>query len=214
MPEGFEDWSGRTFKQVNLTNTRWKETDLVGARFSGRIDGLVINDVEVAPLIAAEMDRRHPERTKLRPMDHAAARGAWGVIEALWTASKERAASVDEMLLRTRPEDDEYSWRESFRHLIFVTDAWISKNALGVEDWHPFGMPPSFWPAPDGVDTAATPAWSQVVDAREGRMALVRKHLDTIDLSCLRVVLEEEWAHNSFANRDLDVLISRRDSHS
>ena len=205
MP-GFEDWSGRTFKQINLNNTVWKEADLVNARFSGRIDGLVINDIEVAPLIGAEMDRRFPERRKLRPQSHDDAADAWAVIESLWSASKERAGSADEAVLQTRPEEDEFSWCESFRHLIFVTDAWVSKNALGVEDWHPWGMPPSFWPPPDGVDVSATPSWSDVVDAREGRMALVRKHLETIDLNCLRVVLGEEWAHNWYANRDLDRL--------
>jgi hypothetical protein len=207
VAEGFEDWSGRTFRQVNLNNTVWKEADLVGARFSGRIDGLIINDVEIAPLIAAEMDRRHPERLKLRPKDHAGAAEAWDVIESLWAASKARAASVDEAVLHTRPEDDEFSWSESFRHLVFVADAWISKNALGIEDWHPIGVPPSFWPAPEGIDVDAAPTWAEVVDAREGRMAFVRSHLGTVDLGCLRVVLDEEWAHNSFANRDLDQLL-------
>ena len=203
---GFEDWSGRTFKQINLHDTVWKEADLVNARFSGRIDGLVINDVEVAPLIAAEMDRRYPERTRLRPEDHAQAHDAWSVIEELWRASKARAATVDETLLHTRPEPDEYSWSESFRHLLFVTDVWISKNALGVEDWHPLGVPPSFMPWPPGTDPAASPTWAEVVDGREQRMAFVRSLLDTIDLQCLRVVLGEEWAHNRFANRDLDQL--------
>lgn len=205
MP-GFEDWSGRTFKLVNLNDTVWKEADLVNARFSGRIDGLVINDVEVAPLIAAELDRRHPERLRIRPKDHSQARDAWSVIEDLWAASKARAASVDDALLHTRPEEDEYSWSESFRHLIFVTDAWISKGALGVEDWHPLGVPPSFMPWPTGTSPDASPTWVEVVEARESRMALVRSHLDTVDLTCLRVVLDEEWAHNRYANRDLDQL--------
>jgi hypothetical protein len=204
----FEDWSGRTFKLVNLSNSVWKEADLVGARFSGRIDGLVINGVEVAPLIAAEMDRRHPERLALRPTDVDGARDAWAVIEDLWAASKARAATVDESLLHTRPEDDEYSWSESFRHLLFVTDAWVSKTALGVDDWHPLGVPPSFAPWPPGSDPDATPTWAEVVEAREGRMALVRSHLDTIDLGILRVVLGEEWAHDFYANRDLDQLSS------
>ena len=207
VPE-FEDWSGRTFKLVNLTNTVWKEADLVNARFSGRIDGLIINGVEVAPLITAEMDRRHPERLKLRPTDAAGARDAWDVIEQLWAASKARAASVDEDLLHARPEDDEYSWCESFRHLIFVTDAWILRGALGVEDWHPLGVPPSFMPWPPGADPAARPTWEEVVTAREGRMARVRANLDDIPLHHLTVVLGEEWAHNSFANRDLDQLSS------
>ena len=208
MP-AFEDWSGRTFKLVNLSDTVWKEADLVNARFSGRIDGLVINDVEVAPLIAAELDRRHPERLRLRPQGHGEARDAWSVIEELWAASKARAASVDESLLHTRPEEDEWSWSESFRHLVFVTDAWISKAALGVEDWHPLGVPPSFAPWPAGADPEASPTWAEVVAAREDRMALVRAHLDSVDLGCLRVVLDEEWAHDSFANRDLDQLCSK-----
>lgn len=202
----FEDWSGRTFRQINLNNTVWKEADLVGARFSGRIDGLVINDVEVAPLIAAEMDRRYPDRKRLRPEDHAQAHDAWSVIEGLWAASKARAATVDEALLHTRPEPDEFSWSESFRHLLLVTDAWISKNALGIDDWHPLGVPPSFMPWPPGTDPASSPTWAEVVDAREQRMAFVRSQLDTVDLQCLRVVLGEEWEHDRYANRDLDRL--------
>ena len=65
MPEGFQDWSGRTFRNVDLSNTRWKETMLVNARFSGLIDGLVVNDMEVAPLIDAEMAGGSPSGAKL-----------------------------------------------------------------------------------------------------------------------------------------------------
>ena len=71
MPEGFQDWSGQTFRNVDLSDTSWKETVLVNARFSGLITGLVVNDIEVAPLIDTEMNRRFPERTKLRPADAA-----------------------------------------------------------------------------------------------------------------------------------------------
>jgi hypothetical protein len=206
---GFEDWSGRTFKLINLTDTVWKETDLVNARFSGRIDGLVINGVEVAPLIAAEMDRRFPERTKLRPKDDADRRVAWAVIEELWATSKARAASVDEALLHARLEDDEFSWAEGFRHLVLVTDAWVGNGVLQRDEWHPLGVPPSFAPWPPGSDPAATPTWAEVVEAREDRMSLVREHLETLPMHVLRVVLDEEWAHNWYANRDLDQLSER-----
>ena len=209
MP-GFEDWSGRTFKLINLADTVWKETDLVNARFSGRIDGLVINGVEVAPLIAAEMDRRFPERTRLRPTTHAEAPDAWAVIEDLWSASKQRAASVDEAILHTRPEEDEFSWSEGFRHLVFVTDAWVGNGALQRDVWHPLGVPPSFAPWPPGSDPAARPTWAEVVAAREDRMALVRDNLDALPLHVVRVVLDEEWAHDWYANRDLDRLQSER----
>jgi hypothetical protein len=207
MP-GFEDWSGRTFRNINLNNTVWNEADLVGARFSGRVDGLVINGVEVAPLIEAELDRRYPVRLQLRPSSNAEARGSWEVIESLWAASKARAASVDASLLDARLEADEYSWSDNFRHLVFVTDAWVSKNGLGVDDWHPLGVPPSFLPWPPGADPSATPTWPEVVEAREGRMALVRAHLDTLPMRIVRVVLGEEWAHDWYANRDLDQLSS------
>jgi len=206
VADGFEDWSGRTFKLLNLSNTVWKEADLVGARFSGRIDGLVINGIEVAPLIEAELDRRYPERLQLRPTSNAEAPAAWAVIESLWAGSKARAAEVDESLLHARLEEDEYSWSDNFRHLVFFTDAWVGNNALGIEDWHPLGVPPSFAPWPPGSDPSATPTWAEVVAARESRMALVRDNLDTLPMHVVRVVLDEEWAHNWYANRDLDQL--------
>ena len=209
MP-GFEDWSGRTFRLINLNDTVWKEADLVNARFSGRIDGLVINDVEVAPLIEAELDRRHPERTRLRPRTHADAHESWAVIEGLWSASKARAATVDESVLHTRPEEDEFSWSEGFRHLVFVTDAWVGNGALQRDAWHPLGVPPSFAPWPPGSDPSATPTWAEVIEAREDRMALVRDNIDALPMHVLLVVLGEEWAHDWYANRDLDRLQSDR----
>src|SRR5436305_8781742 len=35
----------------------------------GEIKNLVINGVDVAPLVGAELDRRHPERPRFRPTD-------------------------------------------------------------------------------------------------------------------------------------------------
>src|SRR5437016_10538635 len=115
---------GARFENVDLTGAVFREAMLVNARISGLIHGLVINDVEVAPLIRAEMDRRYPERTKLVPSDAEGAREAWSVIEDLWTATKERVSALPEAILRERV-DDEWSLLETLRHLIFVTDSWI-----------------------------------------------------------------------------------------
>ena len=52
------------------------------------------------------------------------------------------------------------------------------------------------------------PTWAEVVEAREDRMALVRDNIDTLPMHVVRVVLDEEWAHNWYANRDLDQLLS------
>ena len=87
------DLTDARFQNVNLTGARLREAQLVNARFSGLIHGLVINDIEVAPLIHAEMIRRYPERAKLLPGDAAGVREAWSVIENLWAATKARVAT-------------------------------------------------------------------------------------------------------------------------
>jgi hypothetical protein len=217
------DLSGARMRNVNLAGARVMEAMLAGARFSGDIRGLVINDVEVAPLIAAEMVRRHPERAKLVPNDADGVREAWEIIEGLWAATRARASALPEATLHERV-DDEWSFLETVRHLVFVTDAWISGTVLGrTEHFHPLGLPPSFITdvAPFGIDVAADPPFDAVVAARESRLDVVRELVRDIDdeglqrrcgehtvLGCLWVLFDEEWAHNRYANRDLDVLTS------
>ena len=218
------DLSGARMRNVNLSGARIIEAMLVNTRLSGLIIGFFVNDVEVGPLISAELDRRHPERMKLRPTDADGAREAWSVIEGLWAATKERAAALPEATLHERV-DGEWSFLETLRHLVFVTDGWISGTVLGrTGQFHPFAMPPSFITdvEPFGIDMAADPPFAEVVVAREERMAVVRDlvaGLDDADLGrqcgqhtllhCLRTVFDEEWAHDQFANRDLDVLVAR-----
>jgi hypothetical protein len=215
------DLSGARMRNVDLSGAKIVEAMLVGARLSGLIHGLVVNDVEVAPLIAAEMIRRHPERAKLTPNDAAGVREAWDVIEGQWAATRARAEALPEATLHDRV-DDEWSFVETLRHLVFVTDAWISGRVLGRSgQLHPFGMPPSFITdvAALGIDPSAAPSFAEVVAVREDRMAVVRELVEGIDddglrrqcgdqtvLACLWTVFDEEWAHNRYANRDLDTL--------
>jgi hypothetical protein len=218
------DLSGARGCNVNLSGVRMMEATLVDARFSGLIHGLVINDIEVAPLIRAEMDRRYPERTKLRPSDAGGVREAWSVIEDLWAATRERASALPEPLLHERVED-EWSFLETLRHLIMVTDGWISGTVLDrTGHFHPFGVLPSFItdPTPFGIDPTADPSFGEVVSVREDRMAIVRTLVTEMTdeglrkrcgehtvLSALSTVFDEEWHHNWFANRDLDSLTAR-----
>jgi hypothetical protein len=218
------DLSGARFWNVNLEGAKVMEAMLVNARFSGLIDGMVVNDVEIAPLITAELARRYPERAKLLPTDADAVREAWSVIEELWETTKRRARALPEATLHKRV-DGEWSFLETLRHLIFVTDGWISGSVLGRSGHHhPFGMPPSFITDPEsyGIDITAEPTFAEVVDAREDRMAVVRTLVAEITdddlqracgehtvLSCLWTVFDEEWHHNWFANRDLDALEAR-----
>jgi DinB superfamily/Pentapeptide repeats (8 copies) len=215
------DLSGARGRNVNLSGVRMMEAMLVNARFSGLISGLVINDVEVAPLITAEMDRRYPERIKLRPTDAEGAREAWSVIEGLWAATKERARGLPEPLLHERV-DDEWSFLETLRHLIFVTDGWISRTVLGrSRHFCSFGVLPTFITdaSPFGIDPTANPSVGEVVAVREDRMAVVRTLVTGMTdarlheqrgehtvLRCLLTLFDEEWHHNWYANRDLDTL--------
>jgi DinB superfamily/Pentapeptide repeats (8 copies) len=215
------DLSGARLRNVDLTGARVMEANLVNARFSGLIIGLVVNDVEVAPLITAEMDRRYPERRALRPADADGVRVAWSVIESLWTDTKERAAALDEVTLHERV-DGEWSFVETLRHLIFVTDAWISGIVLGrTGQFHEIGVAPAFIDDPGklGVDTEADPPFPEVVAVREARMGTVRDLIagitdealhrrcgDQTVSSCLCTLFDEEWHHNWYANRDLDKL--------
>jgi uncharacterized protein YjbI with pentapeptide repeats len=96
MAEEFSerDLVGARFRRVDLTGARFYEVDLSGVRMrgaylrdveiSGDLESMRVNGIDVAPLIEAELDQRHPERSKLRPTDAAGFREAWTVIKALW----------------------------------------------------------------------------------------------------------------------------------
>ena len=82
----------------------------------------------------------------------------------------------------------------------------------------------------DGLDlstfTTVTPSYAEVLEVRAGRVAVVRDFLATVTpdelaatrtnpwspeyrettLSCLHVILEEEWEHHRYAVRDLDAI--------
>ena len=100
-----------------------------GAEFSavdisGEIGGLVINGVDVGPLIQNELDRRYPDRVKMRPTDANGFRDGWNVVDQLWAATTERARGL-------RPEqlhesvDGEWSFIDTLRHLAFATESWL-----------------------------------------------------------------------------------------
>src|SRR5690242_19194239 len=145
---------GATFEQVDLTDARFAQVNLVNAslhgadasglevrevyfaqaRFrgvmfhdvhiDGEVSGLTINGVEVGPLVEAELDRRHPERMRLRPDDAAGFRDAWDLVEELWAGTVERARRLDPALLHERV-DDEWSFIDTLRHLGLATECWL-----------------------------------------------------------------------------------------
>jgi len=236
------DLDGSEFRSVNLANTIFRDANLwrvvmngvylVDVDIHGEIQNLRINGVDVGPLVDAELDRRYPERAKMRPVDPAGFREGWDVVERLWAGTVDRAR-------RFRPEqlhqsvDGEWSFIETLRHLAFATDSWVSRAMLGdPAPWDPLDLPWDEMPDTPGVprDRDARPSLDEVLELRRSRMATVREVIDGLTdeslnggtepvegvgwpeprsypvRECLLTVLNEEWEHRLYAERDLDAL--------
>ncbi len=239
------DLTGARFEQVRFGGATFHDVDLSGVRFraawvrdvviAGELESLRIHDIDVIPLVEAELDRRHPERTELRPTNADGFRRAWTIIEDLWTATVARAQGLDAALLHEQV-DGEWSFIETLRHLAFATDCWINRALLGdPAPWHPLDLPWDEAPAIAGVphDRDVRPSLDEALALRNDRMATVRRVVESLTdeqltgftepvlapgfpesesfpvNEVLRVVLNEEWWHRRFAERDLDVLTAR-----
>ena len=236
------DLSGADLRAVDLANARFRGVDLSGVvmrgvelvnvDIDGEIENVTINGVDIGPLVVAELDRRNPERVKMRPTDPAGFVEAWDIIERLWGETVERARALDPQLLH-ESVDGEWSFIETLRHLMFATDAWIRRAILGdPSPWDPLDLPWDEMPDTPGVprDRDARPSLDEVLELRRERMATVREVIDgltdeSLDRNtepvegpgwprpisypvrqCLLVILNEEWHHRLFAERDMDPL--------
>ena len=127
----FVDLTGATFREAKLDRVVMRGVEVLDLDIDGYIGKLVVNGVDVAPLVEAELDRRYPERPKMRPTDAAGYREAWEIIERLWAGTVERARGLDPELLH-ESVNGEFSFIETLRHLVFATDSWIrSPGAMG-----------------------------------------------------------------------------------
>ena len=241
-----EDLSGARFDQVDLSSARFRNVDLTGASIRGALlvnvdlDGLLenvtVNGVDVVPLVEAELDRRYPDRAKMRPADADGFREAWDILERLWQQTNEHARQFTPDQLHERV-DDEYSFIETLRHLVFATDAWIRRALLGdPSPWSPLDLPHDDMGDIPSVprDHDARPSLDEVLALRRDRMATMRQVVDELTEEQLagettpvtepgypeseafpvrRVVgciVNEEWHHHTYATRDLAVLEARR----
>jgi len=243
----FEDvyLTDASFHDVDLTNARFRLVDLTGVvirgaalvnvDISGEIENLRVNGVDVAPLVEAELDRRYPDRAKMRPADADGYREAWAILERLWQQTVGRARAMAPGLLHERVEE-EWSFIETLRHLVFATDAWVQRAILGnPSPWDPLDLPHDDMPGKPGVprDRGVRPSLDEVLALRADRMAIVRRVLaDLTDerlagrtepvlepgypesesfavRRCLQAILNEEWEHRLYAERDFDVIQSR-----
>lgn len=239
-----ENLRGRTFQNRTLRGSRFIGCDLGevivrGSEVAGmEIDspwlleggrGLLVNGVDVVPLVDAELNRRFSGRALRGAEDPGGLRAAWAALERTWAATLDRAIAMPPGTVDASV-DDEWSVAQTLRHLVMATDTWLGKAVLEREEpYHPAGLPN------DDNDTDAhdesafsltTPSFTEVLTARADRQRMVRgflagvspqelaaprknphtpEHQETV-LSCLRTILEEEWEHHRYAVRDLDTL--------
>jgi hypothetical protein len=235
---------GKTFKSRSLRGSRFVGCDLGdvvvrGSDVAGmEIDSpwllegdssLLVNGVNVVPVVDAELNRRFPGRELRTAEDPEGLRAAWAALERTWVATLDRATAMPAGTIDASV-DGEWSFAETLRHLVMATDTWLGKAILGQEQpYHPAGLPndDNDSDAYDGgVFSAPAPSFAEVVEARGDRQTMVREFLAAVTpgvlaqprknphapeyeetvLSCLRTILEEEWEHHRYAVRDLDVI--------
>ena len=236
-----QDLSGARFERVSLRDAQMRGVDLTGVQMrgvelvdveiSGELQNVIVNGVDIVPLVEGELNRRMPERAKMRPDDSDGFREAWAILERLWKDTVARAMTLPAGVLHLNV-DDEWSFIETLRHLNFASAAWVGRMVLGNSSpWHPLDLPWDEAPGWDGIpwDRDARPSLEEVLTVRRERQRMVRHLLESLTddqlaikvtrsepgwpamenfplKECLRIVLNEEWQHRLYAERDLDRL--------
>lgn len=228
------DLAGLEIRDCEVTGL--KIVDCYGGEVhvSGDFERLVVNDVDVTAYVEGELDRLHPARVLARDASSVEDyRAAWAAVEALWSATLDRARLLPAARLHERV-GGEWSFVETHRHLLFASDAWLG-NAVLEEDapYHPLGFPSGGMPPEEstalGLTLDAAPTLDEVLAPRLARTAVVRRVVDALTTAeldrvcgrkpadpypdqeyvvrrCLKVVLKEEAEHHRYAVRDLAVI--------
>lgn len=231
------DLRGARFVGADLGGAVLRGVDVAGAEIDtpwlaeeGSI--LHVNGVDVVPLVEAELDRRFTGRAERRAGDPEGLRSAWAALECAWSATLERASAMPAGTVDVSVAG-EWSFAQTLRHLVLATDLWLCHAVLGVEQpFHPLGLAGP-GAEEEGLDMSVfatdAPSYDEVLEARAGRAAMVREFLAAVTpdqltvprrnpwaparsestLSCLHVIMNEEWEHHRFAVRDLDAIDAR-----
>lgn len=216
----FSDVSGVTMRGVDVDGLDIDSHDLL-------FGSLLVNGVDVVPFVEAELNRRFPGRELQKAQTPEGLREAWPAVQSAW----ETTAAQTPLELWDAHVGDEWSLSQTLRHLVLATDAWLRGGILRIEQpFHEIGQ--IFSSAADmGFDMSIfredTPSHDEILAVRAERQQLVTDFLATAtpDLlaeerddpwgggdwhptvgDCIRVILEEEWAHLRYVRRDLDLL--------
>src|SRR5487761_1124829 len=93
------DLSGSRFRGIDLSRSVLRGVELVDVEINGEIENVTINGVDIWPLVDAELNRRDPDRAKMRPADPAGFAEAWDIVERRWDQTVARARRLPPALL-------------------------------------------------------------------------------------------------------------------
>lgn len=216
----FSDVSGVTMRAVDVDGLDIDSHDL----FFGT---LLVNGVDVVPLVDAELNRLFPGRELQKSETPEGLREGWVAVQAAW---RETVEGTPPELVDAHVED-EWSLAQTLRHLVLATDAWLRGAIRRIDQpFHEIGQ--IFTGAAEmGFDMsifrAEPPSYDEVLAVRAERQAMVTEFLADVTPDvlaevrgnpwggddwrptvgdCVRVILEEEWAHLRYVRRDLSIL--------
>jgi hypothetical protein len=234
---GTKEFEGATFVKASLKGATLRFSDVSGVTMRGvdvggldidshdlAFGSLVVNGVDVVPLVEAELNRQFPGRELQKARTPQGLREGWVAVQAAWQAT---VAETPADLVDAHVED-EWSLAQTLRHLVLATDAWLRGGILRVpQPFHEIGQ--IFTGAAEmGFDMSIfredLPSYEEILAVRAERQQQVTDLLATVTAEqlaeerdnpwgggdwhptvgdCLRVILEEEWAHLRYVRRDL-----------
>ena len=221
---------GATLRSCDVSGVIMRSVEVGGLDIDSHdlfFGSLIVNGVDVVPFVDAELNRQFPGRELQKAQTPNGLRDGWVAVQAAWETT---VANTPAELLDAHVED-EWSLAETLRHLVLATDTWLRGGIMGMEQpFHEIGL--IFTGAAEmGFDMsifrADAAAFEDILAVRAERQQLVTDFLATATAEllaeqrdnpwgggdwhptvgdCVRVILEEEWAHLRYIRRDLALL--------
>lgn len=231
-----KEFEGATFVEASFKGATMRSSDVSGVTMRDvEVNGLdidshdlafgtlLVNGVDVVPLVEAELNRQFPGRELQKAETPEGLREGWVAVQAAW---RETVASTPPALIDAHVED-EWSLAQTLRHLVLATDAWLRGGIQRIEQpFHEIGQ--IFTGAAEmGFDVSIfrtdVPTFEEILAVRAERQQMVTDFLATVGpeqlaeeranpwgsdrhltvSDCIRVILNEEWAHLRYIRRDL-----------
>ena len=220
-------FKGATLRFSDVSDVTMRGVDVGGLDIDSHdlfFGSLLVNGVDVVPFVDAELNRQFPGRELQKAQTPEGLREGWVAVQSAWQATVEGTPPdlVDAHV------EDEWSLAQTLRHLVLATDAWLRGGILRMQQpFHEIGQ--IFTGAAGmGFDMsifrAEPPAYEETLTVRAERQRMVTDFLATATPEllaeerddpwggadwhptvgdCIRVILEEEWAHLRYVRRDL-----------